>query len=64
MLLGLVPFMLLLFLVYTHTLQFLWDVFHGRDFCGSYVAMGCLCEVECFGSLLMMCELYMGYVRP
>ncbi len=53
-LLNLVPFVLLLFLMYTHTL---WDVFHGRGFSGSYFVIGCLCEDECLCSLVMICEL-------
>ncbi len=63
-LLDLVHFAILIFLMYTHSSHFFWDVFHDHDFCGSYVAMGCLCEVECFGSLLLMCALHMSCVHP
>ncbi len=41
------------FFVYTHTSQFLWDVLHGHEFCGSYVIVGCLCEVGC---LMLICD--------
>ncbi len=57
-LLNLVPFAMLIFLMNTHSSHF-----SGACFM-AVISVGRLCGAECFGSLLLMCELYMNMIVP